>query len=195
MSITITQQLFTPNYKAATTKARELFTSQITQAFLGFCLGLGMHKIYGPLTNRILSASVAPVDPFKAMHPIQKIVLAPFVCVIGPILEEKLFRGDLQGALKDKFESLYSNRYTSEKITNIAARATAIFFSSVIFGLSHFANALVFWCNPVLFLPQVVATTFMGFLFGLAKEVTGQLDLPIGMHIGNNTLACIANFR
>lgn len=56
----------------------------------------------------------------------------------------------------------------------------------------HFSNALVFWCNPILFLPQVVAATIMGLMFGLAKEFTGDLYMPIGMHMGNNTLAWVA---
>jgi membrane protease YdiL (CAAX protease family) len=100
-----------------------------------------------------------------------------------------MFRGDLQGALKDKLHSFYENIGFSNPDATIASRVTSVFFTSVIFGLLHFTNAIMFWCNPILFLPQVVAATTMGLMFSLAKEFSGELHMPIGMHIGNNTIA------
>jgi membrane protease YdiL (CAAX protease family) len=122
----------------------------------------------------------------------KKIFLSPFICVIGPVFEELLFRGGLQDLLKVHLNSFYVKVGFSHSAAKLASRITSIFFSSVIFGLFHFTNALVFWCNPIIFVPQVVATTVMGLLFGLAKELTGKLHLPVGMHIGNNTLAWTA---
>ncbi len=159
---------------------------------IGLGLGAYAHKIYGPLTEKIVKILGVPTglpDPFGGLDLLTKLVLTPFVCFLGPISEEQTFRGDLQGTLREKFESYFVNRGFSESTANIAARVTAIFFASVIFGLVHFMNAIVFWCNPILFLPQVVAATIMGLIFGLAKECAGNLDMPIGMHIGNNTLA------
>jgi membrane protease YdiL (CAAX protease family) len=66
---------------------------------------------------------------------------------------------------------------------------TAVFFSAIIFGSLHFSNALFLWCNPVLLLPQVIATTLLGLMFGGAKEILDGLAMPIGMHMGNNILA------
>lgn len=182
-------------FNATTKKIKEVVTSHIGQGVIGFGLGVGAHKIYEPLTERIikalgLSAANLP-NPFSGFGLGSKILLAPFICVIGPILEEKIFRGDLQDLLKDKLKSFYTNRGFSDSAANTAARVTSVFFSSIIFGVIHFSNALCFWCNPVLFLPQVIAATLMGFIFGFAKEFSGELSLPIGMHIGNNTLAWI----
>lgn len=39
----------------------------------------------------------------------------------------------------------------------------------------------------LLLLPLILI--LMGLMFGLAKELSGGLSLPIGMHVGNNTLA------
>jgi membrane protease YdiL (CAAX protease family) len=173
-------------------KVKDAVTSRVGQVMVGFGLGMGAHRIYGPLTEKIIkSLRIATIfsDPFNDLSLGQKIIQMPFVCILGPILEEKLFRGCLQGALKDKLGSFYLNRGFSDSAANTAARMTAVFFASVIFGLAHFTNAIAFGCSPVLFLPQVVATTIMGLMFGFAKEFSGGLHMPIGMHIGNNTLA------
>ena len=45
--------------------------------------------------------------------------------------------------------------------------------------------------SPDKFLPQVVCATFTGVVLGVAKEVSGGLALPIGLHIGNNTLCTL----
>jgi len=179
-------------FNATTQKIKDAVTSPVGQGVIGFGLGVGVHKIYGPLTEKIvklLGVSTILPDPFSGLGLGCKILLTPFICVIGPILEEKMFRGDLQGALKNKLNSFYVNLGLSDSDANTASRVTSVFFASVIFGLIHFTNAIVFWCNPVLFLPQVVAATIMGLVFGLAKEFSGELHMPIGMHIGNNSLA------
>jgi membrane protease YdiL (CAAX protease family) len=175
---------------ATTKKIKDAVTSPVGQGVIGFGLGAGMHKIYGPLTEKIvLGAAIILPDPFSGLGLGSKILLTPLICVLGPILEEIMFRGVLQEILKDELKSFYVNRGFSDSGANTASRVTSVFFSSVIFGLIHFANAIVFWCNPVLFLPQVVATTIMGLIFGFAKEFSGELHMPFGMHIGNNTLA------
>ena len=179
-------------FNATTQKIKDAVTSPVGQGVIGFGLGVGVHKIYGPLTEKIvklLGVSTILPDPFSGLGLGCKILLTPFICVIGPILEEKMFRGDLQGALKNKLNSFYVNLGLSDSDANTASRVTSVFFASVIFGIIHFTNAIVFWCNPVLFLPQVVAATIMGLVFGLAKEFSGELHMPIGMHIGNNSLA------
>lgn len=189
-------------FHATAGKIKELLKSPVAQGVIGFGLGLGMHKIYGPLTAKIVKilgkalgasllfpGSVGAQDPFNSIPFEWKILISPFVCIIGPILEERDFRGKIQTGLKDKLYSFYKNSGLSDAKANIASRVTAVFFSSILFGLGHFTNALIFWCNPFLFLPQVIAATIMGLLFGVAKELTNELHMPIGMHIGNNTLA------
>ncbi len=173
-------------------KIKDVASSPLFQGVVMFGLGAASYKIYMPLTEKIvkfLGVSAIPPDPFLNLHILDKIVMTPFVCVIGPIYEEIIFRGGLQNLLKEGFQNFYLNIGFSDQTANLTARITAVFFSSLIFGAIHFVNALVFMCNPVLFLPQVVAATLMGVMFGLAKEFSGELYLPIAMHIGNNTLA------
>jgi len=177
---------------ATAKKIKNALTSPVGQGLIGFGFGVCAHKIYEPLTEEIvkfLGVSTILPDPFSDLGLGCKILLTPFICVLGPYLEEKMFREDLQGMLKDKFKSFYVHRGFSDSGANTAACVTSVFFSSVIFGLTHFSNAIVFWCNPVLFLPQVVAATIMGLILGLAKEFSGELHMHFGFHIGNNTLA------
>jgi membrane protease YdiL (CAAX protease family) len=176
-----------------TTKKIEDSATDWGLGVVGFGLGLGMHKICMPLTERIVkafgSAEVLLSDPFAGFGLWAKILLTPFVCIVGPILEEYVFRGDLQGALKDAFEPFFEKLGLEKTTANLAARITAVFFSSIVYGLVHFTNAIFFWCNPILFFPHVVYATLAGLILGLAKEAAGSLHLPIGMRIGNNTLA------
>lgn len=178
-------------FSATTQKIKDAVASPIGQGLVGFGLGVGCHKIYGPLTGKIVKffgvSAILP-DPFMGLGLGFKILLTPLICVIGPIMEEQTFRGDLQEDLKEEFSSFYVNLGLSDSMANTVSRVTSVFFASLIFGLMHLMNAIVFWCNPVLFLPQVVAATIMGLIFGLAKEFSGELHMPIGMHIGNNTL-------
>lgn len=178
-------------FNATTQKIKDAVTSPLTQGIIGFGLGLGIHKIYGPLTVKFVRALGISTfsDPFRSLSLGSKILLTPFACILGPILEEVIFRGGLQETLKDIFKSFYVNHGFSDSAAATAARVTSVFFTSIIFGLFHFSNAVIFGCNPILFLPQVVATVVMGLIFGLAKEFSGELYLPVGMHIGNNTLA------
>ncbi len=179
-------------FNATTPKIKAVMTSPIGQGVIGFGLGMGSHKVYGPLKEKIIKAlgvSTILPSPFSGLDLGYKILLTPSICVLGPIWEEQVFRGGLQEALKNKLKIFYMNQGFLDSNANTAARVTSVFFTSAIFGLIHFTNAVAFWCNPVLFLPQVVASTLLGLIFGLAKELSGELHMSIGMHIGNNTLA------
>lgn len=180
-------------FTTTSNKIKEAVTSPVGQQVIGFGLGVGMHKITIPLTlygiKNLGATTNLDDDPFRINNLATKILLAPFVCVIGPITEEQLFRRDLQDRLQDQLEDFYLNQNFSVPNANTAARVTSIFFTSVVFGLLHFTNAIAFRCNPILFLPQVVHATIVGLLFSLAKEFSGELHIPIGMHIGNNTIA------
>lgn len=179
------------------TKVHQFATSKEGKFVIGLGLGLFAHKVYGPLTTRVvewLGVSVTDLpNPFAETPWLVKVILTPVICIFGPIVEEVTFRKNLQEKVKFFFTSFYQSHGFSENAAKQTARISSLFFTSVIFGLLHFSNALPFWCNPVVFVPQVVATTLMGFMFGLAKELTGKdtddLAMPIGMHIGNNTLA------
>jgi len=153
-------------------------------------LGACMHIIYSPLVDFTLKflEIIVPENPFSTL------TLSPFdllnICVIGPIIEELGFREFLQDALNNGLTSFYLSLGLSNPNATLAARITSIFFTSILFGLIHFTNALFCACSPMIFLPQVIACIIMGVLFGLAKELTGGLSMPIGMHMGNNIFAC-----
>lgn len=170
-------------FNATTQKIQDFVTSPVGQGIIGFGLGICAHRICEPLTEKMIKALTIPTIDLDLAC---KILLTPFVCIVAPINEEILFRGVLQDTLTNTLESFYLNLGFSNSAAHLSARVTSLFFISVIFGLAHFLNAIVFDCNPILFLPQVVYACIVGVMFGLAKEFTGDLYMPIGMHMGGN---------
>jgi membrane protease YdiL (CAAX protease family) len=177
-------------------KVKAAVTSRAGQVVIGAGVAVGLiaygDRIFVPLIEKIvtvLGVTGQLSDPFAGMGLGMKIFMAPFICVIGPVMEEVGFRWLLQNALTDKFESFYMSYGVTKANANILARVTSVFFTAIIFGLVHFSNALFFWCNPVLFLPQVVFATVLGLVLGVSKELSGGLYVPCGIHIANNTLA------
>jgi membrane protease YdiL (CAAX protease family) len=188
------------SFSIAIKKIKDAVTSPFGQLVVGFGLGLCLHKIVMPPTVTILkffgmSESSFDQIPFRGLSLASKVILIPYACIIGPIAEEIAFRDEVPKDLKEKLTPFYMNLGLSDSDANTVSRVTSVFFASLIFGSYHFLNAIPFCCNPVLFLPQVVFATIYGLIFGLSKELSGQLILPIGIHIGNNTLASILSIK
>ena len=87
-------------------------------------------------------------------------LLAGFVFMLGPILEELLFRGAVTKVLLKKYNPL-----------------TAILISGLIFGIFHM--------NPA----QVVGATLIGFILAWIYYKTHSLIPCILIHIMNNSLS------
>lgn len=85
-----------------------------------------------------------------------------FISLVGPILEEFIFRYAILNALLKKYRP-----------------GTAIVVSALIFGIIH--------GNPI----QIVGAFFMGLLLGWVYYRTGSLIPCILMHVANNTLSTI----
>ncbi len=92
------------------------------------------------------------------------------IAITGPILEEVLFRGQLQSALKQWGERREINRPATIAMTVSAAVFAAIHFQPLAF--------------PVLFTS--------GLAMGWIREKTGSITLPILMHVIMNTVAVFA---
>lgn len=84
------------------------------------------------------------------------------VAVAAPIGEEMLFRWGIMGHLLHR---------------NVGVNSS-IFVSALLFGLIHM--------NPA----QVFFATMMGLLLGILYWKTGNLMLPILLHMANNSVAC-----
>jgi len=83
------------------------------------------------------------------------------IVVLAPVFEELLFRGFL-------FKGLRESK---------AGKWGAIIITSVIFAIIHIIN--------------VVPILILGLLFGLAREKTGTVYVPITMHVLNNFVALL----
>jgi uncharacterized protein len=138
---------------------------------LGFGLVLGVFLMAGvyalalaigwvKVTGTLLSP---PGQPFIAA------ILADVILVVGiACWEEIVFRGYV---IKNLAEGLYSKTIGARWATVIA-----ILIPSVLFGLAHVTNA-----NATML--STVNTVIFGVVFGAAYALTGELALPIGLHI------------
>jgi len=94
---------------------------------------------------------------------------------IGVAVNEELFaRGYLQGLVKERF-----------------GRAVAITISTLVFAFLHSFNPGM-WSTPMPLLNLILA----GLLFGLSRELSKGLWMPIGMHLSWNFIqGCIFGFQ
>ena len=90
------------------------------------------------------------------------------VAVLGPLAEELLFRGGIQGGIQGGFPTISGK--------------TALLLSALIFALAHL--------NPA----QMPAAFILGAVLGFAYWWTGSLVAPVCIHIFNNSLACVLSF-
>ncbi|GAB4233328.1 MAG: hypothetical protein Tsb0021_12290 [Chlamydiales bacterium] len=191
---------FEPIYNQASNALKNT-ALKIKICFQNFILGFSIGMVLPPFivvlakfTIRLLRISEND-SPFSYTQITlkEKLRLAPDICLIGPIVEEVLFRGIVQSGIKKIF--IFSCRRLGCAETKAAkvSRITTLFLTSTLFGVSHLSNARAFRCHPSVFLPQVIGSCFYGLIFGLAKEWSGGLAMPIGMHVGNNSLVWSAN--
>ncbi|MBA2369166.1 MAG: CPBP family intramembrane metalloprotease [Candidatus Protochlamydia sp.] len=164
----------------------------VVKCGLGVGIGAGIEYPIKCLTDKILKASGLYINYGTPVIPIGlKVIVFPIFCIICPVFEEFDFRRDRQEQYKEKFKVFYLNRGTSEAFANTAARVTAVISTSILFGLYHTWNVIFCLNDPMRVLPQVVHTTILGIFLGMAKELAGSMDVPIGMHMGYNMNAVI----
>lgn len=99
----------------------------------------------------------------------ERLVIAVFIGLLAPVVEELLFRGMLFDALL---------RRTSVRRT--------IWISGAVFGLVHLVDPASFALVPALI--------GLGVILGYVRQRTGSLSQPILMHVGFNSVTAIALF-
>ncbi len=119
-----------------------------------FSLALARRAAYQPPLNPVVEI----LWQEKRFWPM--LLIALFICLLGPLIEEIFFRGFVYGALKTKW-----------------GIAKAVFFSSVLFSLLHL--------NPVDLLPILALGMALAYLY----EKTGSLVTPFVLHAINNSAA------
>ncbi|MBQ7916787.1 MAG: CPBP family intramembrane metalloprotease [Firmicutes bacterium] len=103
--------------------------------------------------------------PLPQVDMIGFILNVSYICVVGPVMEELIFRGFVLGGLKKYGEG------------------TAIVVSAIMFTLFH-GN-----------LTQLITPLLMGLIFGMLTVRTGKLWPAIICHIGHNLLASFMGVR
>jgi|GEM_PF-6027025 len=132
-----------------------------------------------PLFEHVLPAIVGPKNSnFKTIMSLSsdKYLIMIYllwiinIAIIGPIQEEIIFRGIIQGYFKE----LYGG-------------TRAIFLSTFAFSAVHIAN-VIFLNISVLYLGFIM---FMSLLLCAVREKTNNLSFCFAFHISNNFLWCI----
>lgn len=130
---------------------------------------IGDTLIYGIYGVHSYEQSAARFFKMTLGHPITMIGAFLAVCVLGPIMEEFLFRGILQTYLK----------------TRIGPKA-AILGSSLIFALVHYTHSQS--VGNLSLIPALFSfACYLGFIY----EKQASLFAPIALHITLNTISSV----
>ncbi|WP_044263721.1 CPBP family intramembrane glutamic endopeptidase [Bacteroides timonensis] len=134
--------------------------SFVSPSNLGWSIAIGLSSIF--LIDFLMSYLTFLPDLMESTFDVLQSGWLGIVCiaVLGPILEELLFRGSITKVLLKKYSPV-----------------KAILISGLIFGIFHL--------NPA----QVVGACFSGFLFAWLYYRTGSLISCILIHILNNSLS------
>ena len=100
-----------------------------------------------------------------------KVALLGYVVLIGPVIEEFLFRGLFHEMILDSLGGPDS----------ILSRVLAVFGDGFIFGLAHLSIAQG-WAN----VPIFIGTFILGCIFASLREVTGDITASSTAHILHN---------
>jgi membrane protease YdiL (CAAX protease family) len=174
--------------------SRPIFTyyplnaSAAVKSLVGIVTFIPMSKIFEVLENSVcskiktcfkqeFSQDAVKIFSLSQINPVLAVAAGLYIAVIGPMIEEIIFRGDIQDSLNTYFEEKCPNR--------AAAKILSTSCSSLIFGAAHLSPLQNTASNIIIML----FTTAMGVTMSALKETTGDLWAPTAFHITNNTVA------
>lgn len=165
------------------------------QGVIGFGLGICLYEVIRPLTEKSIRWLGYDIDKnVYTKHLFFTILIAPLAVVIAPAMEEVFYRHQLFEGIKVKLWNQLISVGCQSTLALLVSQIGTLVLTSLIFGVAHFSNALLFLSNPANCLPQVIAASFMGFPLGIAKGVSG-LRMAIGMHAGYNSTSLALNIK
>lgn len=110
--------------------------------------------------------------PYKILCVLAKTLLLAYITIIGPIVEEFIFRESLHTGLKECFND-------PDSLVNKVLR---ILFNGVLFGACHL-SPYQGWMN----LPIFLLTALLGCIFAMLRECTGDITASSIAHILHNS--------
>lgn len=141
---------------------------KIIYVFCGFCVlillqllcGLAIRFLDEYLFNGIISATMPNLLPTELTR-VNLIIYYLYVCFIGPLAEEYIFRGVIFKSLEQ-----YGLWF-------------AVIISAVLFGFMHMN------------LNQMLSAMVIGLVFGFIRAKSGSILLTVILHIVNNVIAVV----
>ena len=109
-----------------------------------------------------------------------KVVLVGYITILGPIIEEYLFRNRLYKWIRDKQPSPDS----------LISKISRIFINAICFGLCHF-SPFQGWTN----ISIIMLTTFLGIVLSTLRELTPNIVASSTCHILHNAFSTILIFN
>ena len=141
---------------------------ELGYAAIGVVAAIGAAVVLSVIltTLELLPSSV--IGETAAMDPTFLLGLAALSIVVVAPVEEFLFRGVIQGRLRDRFGPV-----------------PAIAGASLLFGSLHLAN---YSGNPVAIVAGALMIAVVGSIFGILYERSGNLAVPVLVHAIYNTI-------
>jgi membrane protease YdiL (CAAX protease family) len=134
--------------------------------------GAGSVVIGTLVTNGVIGETESALGQIVAAAPVYALLFAALSVLLVAPAEELLFRGAIQGRLRETF-----------------GPAAAIGVASLLFASIHVLGFVVVSAATVLIL--LSAQFVGGLVMGYAYERTGNLTVPMGIHAVYNTLAFV----
>lgn len=159
------------------------------EGWLGIGLGRVTSLVASFISIKIFTLLKTDFDTFNNIIASRALFSSiPKALIIAPVIEEYICRDWIQTNLEKDYRIYCNKWHSSAPFAPVVSKIIAIIFSSFLFGIGHFLNAFKYSCNPTLILPQVIYATVIGIFLGMAKELSGSMNVPIGMHFANNAI-------
>ncbi len=116
--------------------------------------------------------------PYSLLKLAAKVAFIGYVAVIGPVLEEAIFRGQLYEEMDNVHEWIWG-----PNANELVQKITRVVINGVLFGAAHL-SPFQGWSN----LPIFVGCSVSGIVLAGLREYTGNAQASCSAHMVNNAL-------
>jgi membrane protease YdiL (CAAX protease family) len=148
--------------------------SNVGYAVLGVVVGIGLAIGLSALLSALGLLPGSVIGDTAAINPTYLLALAALSVVVVAPVEEFVFRGVVQGRLRQRFGSV-----------------AAIVGASLLFGSLHLGN---YSGNPAAIVAGALMIAAIGTVFGALYELTDNLAVPVLAHAVYNVILLVSSY-